>query len=120
LAGVRRSLAKLQFSQARLQRQGKASDAFAADLSDRIHVLEGISSQLQDVKDSPGQVMVGAHVVRTERARTPTKWAGSGAGIGLLLALALASFRPMSGWSRRAKGRRSIPRVWDVSPRRAG
>jgi capsular polysaccharide biosynthesis protein len=117
---IRMSQAKLQLAALRLEMHGKGQDPFALDLADRIQVLSAVSAQLQDARDSPGQVMDSAHVVRTERARAPTKWAGSGAGLGLLLALALGSFRPKAGWLPRKQGRRAIPRVWDVSARGAG
>lgn len=119
MGAIRFSLARLQTDAIRLERHGKGSDPFARDLADRIQVLQGVSSQLQVLSASPGQVMDNAHVVRTEKARAPTKWAGSGAGIGLLCALALSYFRPRGGWLRRTRGRRSIPRVWDVPPRAA-
>lgn len=120
LTAIRRSLANLQVAAIRLDLQGKGSDPFAQDLADRIEVLQSVSSQLQALSSSSGQIMDRAHVVRTEKARAPTKWAGSGAGIGLLCALALSLFRPRAGWLARLRERRTIPRVWDVSARRAG
>jgi hypothetical protein len=119
LQTVRKNLAKLQTVAVRLRLHGKNTDAFALDLANRIQVLEDLSGQLQEVKDSPGQVLVSAHVVRAEKAHAPTKWAGSGAGLGLLCALALAALRPRSGWFSRSRGRRVIPRVWDVPARAA-
>lgn len=120
LNAIRRSLAKLQTAAIRLQLHGKGSDTFAQDLAGRIQVLQSVSSQLQELSRSSGQVMDSASVVRTEKARPPTKWAGSGVGIGLLCALTLAWFRPRGGWFPRLRWRRAIPRVWDVWTRRAG
>jgi hypothetical protein len=123
LRAIRFSLGKLQTEQTYLEMHGtddQSSQELAQEVAARIGVLQGLSSQLQEVARSSGRILDSAHVVRTERARAPTKWAGSGAGIGLLCALALAVFRPRSGWLRRAKGRRSIPRVWDVPARGAG
>jgi uncharacterized protein involved in exopolysaccharide biosynthesis len=122
LRAIRFSLGKLQIEQTRTEVHGtvdESSQETAQEIAARIGVLQALSSQLQEVGRSSGRILDSAHVVRTERARAPTKWAGSGAGIGLLCALALAVFRPRSGWWRRAKGGRSIPRVWDVPPRAA-
>jgi hypothetical protein len=114
LGDVRVSLASLQSSALRTQVQGGASDAYTAKLADRIGVLSALSAQLEDVDRSPGQVIVSAHVVRTEKARAVTTWVGSGAGLAFLLALAVAYLRPPGGWFAVLRRRRSIPRVWDV------
>ena len=114
LGAVRVSLASLQSSALRTQVQGGASDAYTAKLADRIGVLSALSAQLEDVDRSPGQVIVSAHVVRTEKARAVTTWVGSGAGLAFLLALAVAYLRPPGGWLAVLRRRRSIPRVWDV------
>jgi hypothetical protein len=120
LTQVRTNLARLQGEQTSLQLQGKSSSAaFLADLNDRIQVLQGLSAQLQDEVEKPGQVIGSARIVRVERARTPTIWGGSGAGLGFLFAVLMGWFRPKAGWLPRLRPRRSIPRVWEVPSLRA-
>ena len=64
--------------------------------------------------DKAGQVIGSPSVVRVERAREPSVWAGSGAALGFLLALVVAWFRPASGWVAVLRRKRAIPRVRDV------
>jgi hypothetical protein len=118
LRAIRFSLGKLQNEQTRREVNGTIDES-TQEIAERIVVLQALTSQLQEVGRSSGRVLDSAHVVRTERARAPTKWVGSGAGLGLLLALALAFFRPRPGWLTALRRRRSIPRVWDVSARGA-
>jgi hypothetical protein len=112
---IRLNLARLQHEEQTLQLEGKGSGAFAAKLTERIQVLEALSAQLQDVDRSAGRIIVTAKVVRTERGRSLTIWAGSGAGLGFLCALAIAALRR----PRRPRGKRAIPRVWEVPLLRA-
>ena len=115
LPQVRQRLERLQADKRRIQLQRtRSSPAFEAKLTERIQVLEDLSSQLQALITGPGQVIGTPSVVRVERAREPSIWAGSGAALAFLLALVVAWFRPASGWFPALRRRRSIPRVWEV------
>jgi hypothetical protein len=121
LRQVRANLARLQDTQVRLLLQGKSStDPVVTDLEDRVQVLEGLSAELQNIDQRAGQLMGSTRVVRTERHRQPTTWAGSGAALAFLFAIGLAWFRPRSGWLPRLRRKRSIPRVWEVPTLGAG
>jgi hypothetical protein len=119
LARIRLNLAKLQNDLMTVQLEGTGSSTYASKLADRIEVLQGLSAELQDADKSSGRVISSARVVRVERGHAVTTWAGSSAALAFLCALAIAWFLPISGRSLLSRGRRSIPRVWEVSSRRA-
>jgi hypothetical protein len=115
LTQVRANLARLQHQRMTVELLGKtSSDSFVADLSDRIDVLQGLASQLQEVDQRAGRVIGTARVVRVEKAHAPTTWGGSGAALAFLLAVLITWFRLVPAWVPRLRRRRSIPRVWDV------